>query len=123
MQEADILEAAKFPDTVARSSWPVEMWRGHKGANFKYPAGVAEIPLQALISRSHDNLGMAGRCMSGSHMALGALRVLGTAMATGEAIGLAAALAADAGCPLVEVSADKVNILRNRLMGEVFLQP
>lgn len=123
MQEADILEAAKFPDAVARSSWPVEMWRGHKGANFKYPAGVAEIPLQALISRSHDNLGMAGRCMSGSHMALGALRVLGTAMATGEAIGLAAALAADAGCPLVEVSADKVNILRNRLMGEVFLQP
>jgi hypothetical protein len=123
MQEQDILEAVRFSDAVARSSWPVELWRGHQGANFKYPNGVADIPLRALISRSHDNLGMAGRCMSGTHTALGALRVLGTAMATGEAIGLAAALAADTARALVQVSATEVNILRNRLMEKVFLQP
>ena len=123
MQEADILEAARFPDAVARSSWPIELWRGHKGANFKYPSGVAEIPLRALLSRSYDNLGMAGRCMSGSHMALGALRVLGTAMATGEAIGLAAAQAVNTGCGLAAVSAAQVHEQRNRLMETVFLQP
>ncbi len=123
MQERDILEGFRFPDAVARSSWPVEMWRGHKGANFKYPSGVAEIPLRALISRSYDNLGVAGRCMSGSHMALGSLRVLGTAMATGEAIGLAAALAVDTGCSLAEVAANEIHKLRNRLIENVFEQP
>jgi hypothetical protein len=116
MQEADILRAASFPDAVARSSWPVELWQGHKGANFKYPTGVAEIPLRALISRSFANLGMAGRCMSGSHLALGALRVLGTAMATGEAIGLAAALAIEANSSLLAVSANAINERRNHLM-------
>jgi hypothetical protein len=123
MQEKDILEAAKFSDAVARSSWPVELWRGHKGANFKYPHGVADIPLRALISQSHANLGMAGRCMSGSQAALGALRVLGTAMATGEAIGMAAALAADTDRSLAQVSAAEVHSMRNGLMERVFLQP
>jgi hypothetical protein len=123
MQEEDILEAARFSDAVARSSWPVELWRGHKGADFKYPNGVADIPLRALVSRTHVNLGMAGRCMSGTHTALGALRVLGTAMATGEAIGLAAARAADSGRTLAQVSATEVQNMRNQLMDKVFLQP
>jgi hypothetical protein len=123
MQETDILEAVKFSDAVARSSWPIELWRGHKGADFKYPNGVADIPLRALISQSHANLGMAGRCVSGSHEALGALRVLGTAMATGEAIGLTAALAADTNRSLTQVSATEVHSIRDRLMERFFRQP
>jgi hypothetical protein len=58
------------------------------------------VPLGALVARSCGRLGMAGRCASASHEAMGALRVLGTALAMGEAIGTAAALAADAGTEL-----------------------
>jgi len=91
-------------DEVALSTWPIELWRDHRRAHFEYPAGPSSIPLGALVSRTHPRLGMAGRCVSATHEALGALRVIGTAMATGQAIGIAAALAADAGVALDAVT-------------------
>jgi len=84
--------------------WPIELWSDHRRARFSEPKGPCGIPLGALVSRSHPSLGMAGRCLSASHDALGALRVIGTALATGEAIGVAAGLAADAGSSLAAVS-------------------
>jgi hypothetical protein len=104
MTAADVLAGRRRDDGVAVSTWPIELWRDHRRAHFEYPAGPSSIPLGALISRSHPRLGMAGRCMSASHEALGALRVIGTAMATGEAIGVAAALAADRGTALATVA-------------------
>jgi len=101
----DIVAGRVRDDEVARSTWPIELWHDHKGARFIYPEGPSSVPLGALISRSHPRLGMAGRCMSASHDALGALRVIGTALATGEAIGCAAALAASRNGTLREVSA------------------
>jgi hypothetical protein len=96
------------PDAVARSSWPIELWHDHRRAAFEYPAGTCDVPLGALVSASHPRLGAAGRCLSASHEALGALRVLGTALATGEAIGVAAALAAQRATTLDEIAASDV---------------
>ncbi|HEY5658636.1 MAG TPA: FAD-dependent oxidoreductase [Myxococcota bacterium] len=104
----DILEGRRRTDEVAVSTWPIEIWRDRQRAQLEYPAGSCSIPLGALISRSHPRLGMAGRCLSASHEALGALRVLGTALATGEAAGVAAALAADAGVGLDAIAAADV---------------
>ncbi len=99
----DVLRGRRREDEVALSTWPIELWREHRRARFEHPEGPCSVPLGALVSRSHVRLGFAGRCMGGSHEALGALRVIGTSLATGEAIGTAAALAADAGVPLTEV--------------------
>jgi hypothetical protein len=60
---------------------------------------------------------MAGRCLSATHEALGALRVIGTALATGEAIGVAAALAADTDLALAEVAPGRVRQEIDRLAG------
>jgi FAD dependent oxidoreductase len=104
----DVLTGRAREDEVAVSTWPIELWHDHRRAQFEYPARPCSIPLGALLSRSHPRLGMAGRCLSATHEALGALRVVGTALATGEAVGIAAALACDAGIPLAEVSAQAV---------------
>jgi hypothetical protein len=108
LQAEDVLLGRSDPDEVARSSWPVELWHDHRRPHFEYPQGACSIPLGSLVSRSDPQLGMAGRCLSASHEALGALRVIGTALATGEAIGVAAALAANAGSPLDAIAAGDV---------------
>jgi hypothetical protein len=104
----DVLTGRADPAEVARSSWPIELWHDHRRAHFEYPEGACSIPLGSLVSRFDPQLGMAGRCLSASHEALGALRVIGTALATGEAIGVAAALAANAGSPLDAIAAGDV---------------
>jgi len=110
----DVLEGRTSDDQVALSTWPIELWSDHRRARFQYPAAPCSVPLGALVSRSHPRLGAAGRCLSASHEALGALRVIGTALATGEAAGVAAALAADAGSQLSSIAARHVrhHILR-----------
>ncbi|QYY34836.1 FAD-dependent oxidoreductase [Ruficoccus sp. ZRK36] len=51
-----------------------------------------DIPYGCLVARDADNLLMAGRCISGDHIAHASYRVTGDAVATGEAAGLAATL-------------------------------
>lgn len=104
----DVLAGRRRDDEVAVSAWPIELWRDARRASFEHPAGECGIPLGALVARDIARLGMAGRCASATHEAMGALRVLGTAMAMGEAIGTAAALAADAGTALCAVEPARV---------------
>ncbi len=103
-----VLEGRRHPDEVAVSTWPIELWQDHRRPRFEIPSGPCSIPLGALVSRSHPRLGTAGRCISADHEALGALRVIGTALAGGEAIGVAAARAADTGASLSAVAAPEV---------------
>jgi hypothetical protein len=99
-----VLEGRRGDDEVALSTWPIELWQDHRRAQLVHPTGPSSVPLGALVSRSHPRLAMAGRCLSADREAMGALRVLGTALATGEAAGIAAALAADAGTPVDAVA-------------------
>lgn len=59
-----------------------------------------EIPYRCLIPQDLRGLLTAGRCISGSHEAHASYRVTGTAMATGQAAGLAAAWALAEGIEL-----------------------
>lgn len=90
----DVLSGRKFDDAVARASWPIELWEeGRLGATYEYleDGQTYDIPLRSLQARDVENLFVAGRCMSATHEALGSARVIGTCLATGEAVGRAAA--------------------------------
>jgi hypothetical protein len=69
--------------------------------------GVYEIPLRCLISKDTSNLFAAGRTADGDRRAGASVRVMGTAFATGQAAGVAAARFADTGA----VEADAVRAL------------
>ncbi len=104
----DVLAGIRRDDEVALSTWPIELWHDHRRPSFEYPRGACSIPLGALVSRTHPRLGMAGRCVSATHEALGALRVIGTSLATGEAIGRAAAFAAHEGVALGAIAPERI---------------
>ena len=89
----DVCTGAAFPDSVARSAWPIELRETSHGPKFRFPQNnrPCEIPLRSLRFRDNDRFFMAGRCISCSHEAQAAIRVLGTCLATGEAAGKAAA--------------------------------
>jgi len=93
----DVLAARKFEDVVARGAYPVDI-HNPKGSGTvlkRLPEGEAyDIPLRCLLPRGVDNLLVAGRCLSGSHEAHSSYRVMPSVMATGQAAGVAAALAA-----------------------------
>jgi hypothetical protein len=57
-----------------------------------------QIPYRCLLPRKVDNLLVAGRPISATHEAHATLRVMGTAMVTGQAAGTAAALAVSERC-------------------------
>ena len=97
LTEDDIREQRAFPDAVCYGSFFVDVhnidgpgmdpttW--HPPTGFKY-----QVPWRVCLPRGVENLLVAGRCVSCTHLALGSLRVMVPCMALGEACGTAAAL-------------------------------
>jgi hypothetical protein len=96
----DVLGARKFDDAIARGAYPVDI-HNPKGSGTvlkRLPPGEAyDIPLGCLLPKNTERVIVAGRCISGSHEAHSSYRVMPIVMATGQAAGICAALAARAG--------------------------
>ncbi|MFI2414829.1 FAD-dependent oxidoreductase [Streptomyces sp. NPDC018947] len=91
----DILAARTFRDVVAHGAYPVDIHnpRGTGTVLKRVPRGsFYDIPLRSLIPRGTERLLVAGRCISGTHVAHSSYRVMPIAMATGHAAGVCAAL-------------------------------
>ncbi|MFC8867378.1 FAD-dependent oxidoreductase [Streptomyces sp. NPDC057148] len=91
----DILAARTFPDVIAHGAYPVDIHnpRGSGTVLKRVPQGsFYDIPLRCLVPRGTERLLVAGRCISGTHVAHSSYRVMPIAMATGQAAGVCAAL-------------------------------
>jgi hypothetical protein len=96
----DILQARKFPDVIARSTYPVDIHNPEGSGTLlkRLPPGEAyDVPLRCLLPRDLEGILVAGRCISGTHEAHSSYRVMPVSMATGQAAGVCAALASRAG--------------------------
>ena len=72
------------------------------------PGELFGIPFRSLVAKEIENLAVAGRCISTDRPMLGSVRVIPCAIATGEAAGVAAAMALTRGNRLREVPAGEL---------------
>jgi len=98
LDERDVLDGARFEDAVAVGAWPIDIHSTNRFVGVhphkESPPEPYEIPYRCLIPLELDNLLVAGKPISTTHRAHGSTRVQGTSLATGQAAGVAAALAA-----------------------------
>jgi hypothetical protein len=97
LTEKDVLQPGPVDEAVAVGAWPIE---SHPGPglpvewNYIGDPGYYGVPLDVLRSRNTPNLLAGGRTVDGDRGAGASLRVMGTAFATGQAAGVAAAFIA-----------------------------
>ncbi|VGO12511.1 hypothetical protein PDESU_01064 [Pontiella desulfatans] len=103
----DLIEGRCFDDAVTSCAFVIDVHDPEKGGTDEDLGRVRikpyEIPYRAMLPESMRGLLVAGRCISGNHEAHASYRVTGTAMALGQAAGLAAAWAVRDGRELDEV--------------------
>jgi hypothetical protein len=107
LTEEDIRDGTRFPDSIAIGAWPVDIHPSDGGVGVhphkENPPVPYEIPFRCLIPRDTEGLLVAGKPISTTHRAHGSTRVPGTSLATGQAAGVAAALAVRERRPLREL--------------------
>ena len=104
LKEQDLTDVASYPDGTAPTSWTIDLhypdpnntqfFPGEEFISIAkhktiYPYGI---PYRCLYSRNINNLFMAGRNISVTHVALGTVRVMRTTGMMGEVVGMAAAV-------------------------------
>lgn len=99
LTQDDCLSGKHFDDAISYSGWHMDIH--HPGGIYSGAEGpmhiarhvpLPTIPYRCLYSKNIDNLFMAGRNISVSHIALGTTRVQNTIATMGQAAGTAAAM-------------------------------
>lgn len=116
----DYITRASFPDEIGRSAFEMDIHRPKDperrrklmeriGENWKVREGTMGIPYRCLTPKGLKNVLVAGRAISCERLALGSIRVMPVCMVTGEAAGVAAAMATRMeNCDVHAVDTDKL---------------
>jgi hypothetical protein len=109
LTENDMAERRTWPDSIGYGAFYFDLHNldgpgmdrdtSYPPEDFRY-----QIPYRILVPRACENLLVAGRCVSVTHIALGSIRVMSQCMLTGEAAGTAAAQSLDEGVGLREIT-------------------
>jgi hypothetical protein len=124
LTQKDIQSEGRFDDMVAYGGWPMDDhdpagMNGTGRPNTNYPApSPYGIPYRSLYSRNVENLFFAGRNISVTHAALSSTRVMATCATVGQAVGVAAAIAAANGLMPRGVYESHIQELQNTLMDD-----
>ena len=95
----DIVAAARFDDAIGINAWPMEL-HAEGRIDWQFPCNwestdsrvYNDLPWRMLVPRQVNNLLVAGRCASMTHVGQSAARVSGACFVMGQAAGTAAAM-------------------------------
>jgi len=104
LQPEDVIKGRMFEDAILHSAvayvsggpgHPVDGWEGSPGSTYEVPQKhwvEYEIPYGVSVPKVIDNLLVAGKCKSATHVAMGLTKSVPVCMAEGQSAGTAAAL-------------------------------
>ncbi len=132
LTQHDIMERRNYDDDIAYGGWFIDLHKSGgllaafseqgsaKGddSNYMNQSYVApySIPLRCLIAKDVENLFMAGRNISATHVALGSTRVMGTTAILGQAAGTAAAIVLRTNEKIKKLSLATIQSIQQRLL-------
>ena len=131
LTDVDQLSHEHFDDAVAYGGWSLdEHCEGgilslHKPASYFHAhfKKYYEIPYRCLYSKNIENLFMAGRCASVSHVALSSTRIIGTCSTMGMATGVAAAMCNEYSTSPRGIYNSHIDELQERLLRQDYFIP
>ena len=98
MKQQDVIEQRKFDDAIAFGGWAIDLHPAEgvyselSGCTQWHSKGVYDIPYRSFVSKDIDNLFLAGRIISATHVAFGSTRVMATTGFCAQAVGMAASI-------------------------------
>lgn len=102
ISDEDVEKGARHKDVIVHKAWfLIDIHNpagGGQAEKYSQPAIPYDIPYRSLLPQKVDGLLLSGRNISGTHRAHASYRVMGIAMAVGQAAGTAAALSTKYGC-------------------------
>lgn len=131
LTDVDLLSHKHFDDAVAYGGWSLdEHCEGgilslHKPASYFHARfkKYYEIPFRSLYSRNIENLFMAGRCASVSHVSLSSTRIIGTCSTMGMATGVAAAMCSEYDTNPRGIYTSHISELQERMLRQDYFIP
>jgi hypothetical protein len=119
--QRDVEGGRIFDDAVAYGGWHIDVHQPDGVAGKVYwkgrlLKGIYTIPYRCLYSRNIENLFLAGRNISASHIAFASARVMLTCAVMGQAAGTAAGLCLDHRCTPREIYSRHLRELQGRLI-------
>lgn len=131
LSEGDLRGCKIFDDAIAWGGWPLDEHApggilspnepaSYFHEHFKKPY---QIPYRSIYSKNIENLLMAGRNVSVSHIALSSTRIIETCSAMGQAAGVAAAMCVESNSSPRGIYQTQIEELQERLLREDYYIP
>jgi len=122
LTQGDIVTTQRFPDDVAYAGWSLDLhnpdgfYGKDRPTTFYFFPEIHSVPLRCLYAADVENLWLAGRDISVTHVALGGARLMASCGLQGEAIGIAAVRAQARSWTCRETASTEIKSIQQQIL-------